>query len=287
MSRKVIVTVALTGGLHSKSANPNLPEQPQEIAKQAHDAFNEGAAVAHIHARDPEGKPSADSDVYRRIHDLIRDRCDIILQDTTGGGPNLSVQERVRAVLDAEPEMASLNMGTLVRTRAKGDYRNTIFRNTTDDIEAFAKAFQERNIKPEMEVYSHAMFRDVENLIEKGLVKPPYAVNLVLGMAHQGAEPAAPKTLISLIDFLPPQSVFNVCAVGKDQLPMTALSALLGGNIRVGMEDNIYYRKGELAKSNAQLVARSVRILRELGMEPASPNEARSMLGLVSNTGTK
>jgi len=281
MSRKVIVTAALTGGLHTKAANPNLPEQPNEIAEDAYKSFNEGAAIAHIHARDPEGKPSADSAVYKEIHRLIRERCDIILQDTTGGGPNLSVEQRIQAVLEAEPEMASLNMGTLVRTKAKGPYRNTVFRNTTDDIEAFASALLERNIKPEMEAYSHAMFREVENLIEKGLVKAPYVINIVLGMEHQGAEPANPKTLISMIEFAPLQSIFSVCAVGRAQVPLTTLGAILGGNIRVGMEDNIYYRKGELAKSNAQLVAKSVNIIRELGFEPASPAEARQMLGLA------
>ena len=280
MSRKVIVTVALTGGQQTKEANPNLPEQPEEIARDAHDSFNEGAAIAHIHARDAQGVMTADSAVYRRIHELIREKCGIILQDTTGGGPNLTVEQRIQAVVEAEPEMASLNMGTLVRTKAKGPYRNTIFRNTTDDIEAFAKALLEKNIKPEMEVYSHAMFREVGNLIEKKLIRPPFQVNLVLGMAHQGAEPADAKTLVSLVGFLPPQSLFNVCAVGRWEFPMTTLGALLGGNVRVGMEDNIYYREGELAKSNAQLVAKAVRILRELGMEPATPSEAREMLGL-------
>ena len=280
MSRKVIVTVALTGGMHTKAANPNLPEQPEEIARDACDSFNEGAAVAHLHARDAQGKPSGAGAVYRTIHELIRARCDLILQDTTGGGANLSVEERIQAVLDAGPEMASLNMGTLVRTKAKGEFRNTIFRNTTDDIEAFARALLARNIKPEMEVYSHAMFREVENLIAQELVRPPYAVNLVLGMAHQGAEPATARTLVSMAGFVPPGSLFNVCAVGAAQFPMTALGALLGGNVRVGMEDNIHVREREPAKSNAQLVARAVRILRELGFEPASPAEAREVLGL-------
>jgi len=284
MDQKIIVTVAMTGGMHTKAANPNLPEQPAEIAEHAYASFNEGAAIAHIHARDEKGQPSGDSAIYRRIHELIRRRCDIILQDTTGGGANLTVEQRIQAVLDAAPEMASLNMGSLVRTKAKGEYRNTVFRNTTDDIETFARSLLERGIKPEMEVYSHAMFREVENLIQKDLIRPPYLINLVLGMAHQGAETANAKTLISLINFLPPQTMFNVCAVGPAQLPLTTLSALLGVHVRVGMEDNVYYRQGELVASNAQLVARSVRILRELGLEPATPAEARNMLGLSPRT---
>ena len=278
--RKVIITAALTGGLHDKSVNPALPEQPGEIAEAAAGARAAGAAIVHLHARDPDGRPTGDAAIYREIHRLIRSRCDVIIQDTTGGGPNLSVAERIGAVIEAGPEMASLNMGTLVRTRSPGPERNTIFRNTTDDIEAFARALLEQGIKPEMEVYSHSMLREVENLISEGLVEPPYWINLVLGMAHQGAEPATAKNLISLVDFLPPGTLFNVTAVGRAQLPMTTLSVLLGGNARVGMEDNTYYRRGEPARSNAQLVERSVRIIRELGLEPASPDEAREMLGL-------
>jgi len=278
--RKVIVTAALTGGLHRKAAHPALPEQPAEIAQAAYEAFQEGAAIAHIHARDPEGNPSGEPGIYKEIHDQIRAKCNIILQDTTGGGPNLTLEERIQGVIQSGPEMASLNMGTLVRIHAPGALRNTVFRNTRDDIEAFARAMLGRGIKAEMEVYSHAMLDEVENLIEQGLVKPPYCINLVMGMRYMGAERATPKNLVSLVEFLPPDSIFNVCAVGKDQLLITTLGLLMGGNVRVGMEDNIYYRKGELARSNAQLVARTVRIIKELEIEPASPDEARQMLGI-------
>jgi 3-keto-5-aminohexanoate cleavage enzyme len=139
---------------------------------------------------------------------------------------------------------------------------------------------KELGVKPEMEVYSHAMFREVENLIKKGLVEKPYYINLVLGMMYQGALDATPKYLNSLIDFLPEETIFNVTPVGAAQLPLTTMAMILGGSIRVGMEDNIYYRKGELVKNNAQLVARAVRITRELNKEPATPNEARKILGL-------
>lgn len=278
--RKVIITAALTGGLHDKSVNPALPEQPGEIAEAAAGARAAGAAIVHLHARDPDGRPTGDAAIYREIHRLIRSRCDVVIQDTTGGGPNLTVEERIGAVVEAGPEMASLNMGTLVRTHSPGPARNTIFRNTTDDIEAFARALLDQGIKAEMEVYSHAMLREVEHLIAEKLVEPPYWINLVLGMVHQGAEPATAKNLISLVDFLPPETLFNVTAVGRAQLPITTLSVLLGGNARLGMEDNIYYRQGEPVRSNAQLVERTVRIIRELGLEPASPDEAREMLGL-------
>lgn len=277
--RKLIITVAQTGGFHGKEANPNLPEQPNEIAESAYDCYNEGAAIVHIHARDKNGKISSDPDIYREIHELIKAKCNIILADTTGGGPGLTLDERLRSI-EAGPEMASLNMGTMMRV--SGPYAGVPFMAPRLEIERYAKEMLDRNIKPEMEVYSHSMYRDVNNLIQKGLVKKPYYINLVLGMINQGTVEATPEYLWSLREFLPADTIFNVTAVGSAQLTLTTLGMLLGGMVRVGMEDNIYYRKGELAKSNAQLVARTVRIALELGLEIATPNEAREILGLRS-----
>lgn len=274
---KTIITVALTGGLQTKSVNPNIPEQPEEIAQAAYECFNEGAAIVHIHARDKAGKPTGDPSVYRQIHDLIRAKCNIILQDTTGGGANLSIEEKVKP-LDAMPEMASLNMGTMLRTLGEG--AGTVFINSRETIERFAREMLQRNIKPEMEVYHHGMLGEVQNLIAKGLIKKPYYVNFVMGMAYQGAVPAAPENLFTLKQLLPPDTIFNCTAIGSAQLRITTLSALLGGMIRVGLEDNIYYSKGVLAESNAQLVRRTVRIIQELGFDVAAPDEAREILGL-------
>jgi len=275
--RKLIITVAQTGGMHGKEANPNLPEQPKEIAESSYECYNEGAAIIHIHARDRAGKITSDPEIYQEIHELVKSKCNIILQDTTGGGPGLSLDERIRC-LEARPEMASLNMGTLMRVR--GSFAGVPFSNPPSEIERYAKEMLDRNIKPEMEVYSHAMYRDVNNLIQKGLVKKPYYVNFVLGMIHQGAVEATPEYLCSLREFLPPDTIFNVTAVGRAQLALTTMGILLGGMVRIGMEDNVFYRKGELGKSNAQLVARTVRIARELELEIASPDEAREILGI-------
>lgn len=274
---KVIITVAQTGGLVTKSMNPNLPEQPEEIAESAYACYQEGAAICHIHARDEEGKATGSKEVFGEIHDRIRAKCNIIIQDSTGGGPNLTFEQRIDC-LHAKPEMASLNMGSLMRV--SGQYAGTSFSNTRGDIETYVTRMRELGIKPEMEVYSHAMFREVENLIKKDLVEKPYYINLVMGMMYQGAVDATPKHLNSLIDFLPEGTIFNVTAVSAAQLPLTTLGMVLGGCSRVGMEDNIYYRKGEPVKSNAQLVARAVRIARELNKEPATPDEARKILGL-------
>lgn len=277
MSRKVIITCSLTGGVQNKSANPNLPEQPDEIAQQAYECYNEGCAIAHIHARDKEGKPTGSPEVFKEIHDKIRAKCNMILQDSTGGGPGLTLDQRL-ACLDAKPEMASLNLGSMLRTI--GSSAGTVWINPRAEIERFTQEMLKRNIKCEMEIYHHGMFREMNNLIDKGLVKKPYYVNFVMGMAYQGAVDATPANLNTLIQLLPRDTIFNCCAMGANQLPITTLSALLGGQARVGMEDNIYMSRGVLATNNAELVARSVRIIKDLGFEIASPDEAREILDL-------
>ena len=279
---KVVITVAQTGAMSSKSMNPNVPEQPAEIAASAYDCFNEGAAICHIHARDPEGKPSADIATYQEIHDRIRAKCNMIIQDSTGGGPNLSQEERIQC-LKTGPEMASLNMGSLMRVG--GPYKGTAWSNMPEEIDHYVTQMAKYNIKPEMEVFNHAMLVDVRRVIKQGLVTPPYYVNIVLGMKYQGAEPATPDTLYSIVKSLPPETIFNVTGVGSMQTPLATMSIIMGGCLRVGMEDNIYYAKGQLAESNAQLVARIVRIARELGKEPATPEEARAYFGLPQLAG--
>ncbi len=280
---KIFITAALTGGLIKKSANPNLPEQPDEIAKAAYDCYNEGAAIVHIHARDAEGNLSSDPKIFRAIHEKIRARCDIILQDTTGGGPNLTLEQRL-ASLEADPEMASLNMGTMIRLLEA--HKGTMQFNPPWEIERFAKAMLDKNVKPEMEVYNPSMFRDVRNVIEKGLVKKPYYINLVIGINFQGGLDPLPQSLLMMLDAVPKLEdiILNVSGIGRAQPILTTLGMLLGTNVRVGMEDNIYYSKGLLVQSNAQLVARAVRVARELGLETASPDETREILGVPYKT---
>jgi 3-keto-5-aminohexanoate cleavage enzyme len=275
---KVIITAAQTGALVTKKMNPGLPEQPDEIVESAYACFQEGAAIVHIHARDKNGIPTGSKEVFQEIHDKIRAKCPIIVQDSTGGGPNLTLDQRIECI-QAKPDMASLNMGSLMRI--SGQYKGISWSNMPEEIEHFVTEFRKLNVKPEMEIYNHGMLRDVESVIKKGLVEKPYYINLVMGMMYQGAVEATPKYLQSLLDFLPEDAIFNVTPVGSAQLPLTTMAMILGGCIRVGMEDNIYYRKGELVKNNAQFVARAVRIARELNKEPATPDEARKILGLT------
>jgi 3-keto-5-aminohexanoate cleavage enzyme len=276
---RVIITAALNGAFVTKDMNPNVPEQPDEIAQAALECYNAGASIVHIHARDEQGKPTGTREKFEEIMAAVRGRCgEIIIQFSTGGGANLTIEERVRC-LEAKPESASLNMGTLMRQT--GPYAGTPFSNLTRDIEAWAAKMKELDIKPEMECYSQSMFRDVNNLIAKGLVKPPYYVNFVLGMQYQGAIEATPESLVSMIQFLPADCYFNTTATAAAQLPITTMGMIMGGAIRVGLEDNIYYSRGVLARSNAQLVERSVRIARELNLDPTTPAEARQILGVV------
>jgi 3-keto-5-aminohexanoate cleavage enzyme len=276
---KVIITASLNGAFVSKETNPNVPEQPDEIAQAAKECYDAGASIVHIHARDKQGLPTGTKEKFEEILAAVRAKCkEIIIQFSTGGGANLTIEERVRC-LEALPESASLNMGTLMRQT--GEFAGVPFSNMTKDIEAWAAKMKELDIKPEMECYSQSMYRDVHNLIKKDLLKPPYYVNLVLGMVYQGALEATPDTLYSMYQFLPDQCYFNCTATSAAQLPVTTMAMIMGGAIRVGLEDNIYYSKGVLAKSNAQLVERSVRIARELNIEPTTPDEARQMLGIV------
>jgi 3-keto-5-aminohexanoate cleavage enzyme len=278
---KLIITAAITGGFATKKEVPPLPTQTDEIAQAAYECFNEGAAIVHLHARDKQDRNSGDPELYREIHERIRLKCPIILQDTTGGGPGLEIDDRVK-VLDANPEMASLNMGTLLRI--KGWAKGSLLLNPPWEIERFAQEMLNRGIKPEMEVYNQSMYRDVGRVLEKGLLKKPYCLNIVLGMTYQGGIDAVPENLYRMIDSIPAKYRkdihINVCAIGQGQLPLTTMAMAMGHHIRVGMEDNIYYSKGVLVRSNAELVARSARIAKELGLQIASSHEAREMLGI-------
>jgi 3-keto-5-aminohexanoate cleavage enzyme len=273
---KVIITVAQTGALVDKKMNPNVPEQPDEIIASAVECYNEGAAIVHVHARDEKGENTSSPKTFKTIRDGIRDKCRLIIQFSTGGGPNLTQEQRIECI-KAEPEMASLNMGSMMRI--SGPYTGVPWSNMPQEIEWYLSKMRDIGVKPEMEVYSFAMFREVNDIIKKGLVEKPYYINLVLGMKYQGACDATPKILSTMVDFLPEGAMFNCTAVGSAQLPITTMAMIMGGCVRVGLEDNIFYKKGEMA-TNARLVARTVRIARELGKEPATPDEAREILGL-------
>jgi 3-keto-5-aminohexanoate cleavage enzyme len=273
---KAIITCALTGGIHGKEANPNLPEQPDEIVAQGVAAWRAGAAILHVHARTPDGSNTMDRAIYRELHERLCAETDAIIQLTTGGSPTLPVHERLNTVL-LNPEMCSLNMG-LLNFFIRGE--QVFFSNHRSDILRFAREMRRRGVKPELEVYNIAMLEEVEHLIGTGLLEPPYLINFVLHTPTQGGQRGTPENLVEMVRRLPPDALCNVSSMGRTQLPITTIALAMGLNIRVGMEDNVYYRRGELLNDNAQLVARAVRIARELQVEPATPAEARAALGL-------
>jgi 3-keto-5-aminohexanoate cleavage enzyme len=283
-TEKLIITVAPTGDFQAKEANPNHPVEPDEIARAVYDAWNEGASIVHIHARDKSGKPTNDPEIFREIDGRIRQmNCDIIIQHSTAQDfiPRMGPDKRLRAI-EMRPEMATLDI-TIPRMNTFGGKEN-IWIVTLPEIEHGAKVMMEMGVKPELEVFNPVLMEDVYHLIEKGLLKKPYWISFVMGMRriNRAYLSYSSRALMQLVDALPDDSMFTVMGVATDELPATTQSVLLGGHVRVGFEDNIYYQRGELATSNAQLVARAARIGRELGCEIVSPEEARKMLGMPS-----
>ncbi len=289
---KVIITIAPTGGMASKKQSPHLPTQPEEIAEDTYRCYNAGASVVAVHARRADDEATCEPAVYTRINRLIRAKCDIVLNNSTGGGINgdmvhpvgnseyweIRWAERLKGMEGEGVEMCTLDAQTIV---ASFGGKEILVATTPKRIRQLAEMMKARGIKPEWEVFGLSdIVQDVSRCLAEGLDEAPYFINLVLGVnAFQGALPYTPKILQTLVDHLPRGTVFNVSAIGAAQLPATVHGMLLGGHVRVGLEDNLYYGPGELA-TNVQLVERIVRIARELGYEPATPAEAREIMGL-------
>jgi 3-keto-5-aminohexanoate cleavage enzyme len=289
--RKVMITIAPTGGMAKKAQNPHLPTQPEEIAADVARCHKAGAAIVAVHARRPDDEATCNPEIYGAINKRIRERCDIVINNSTGGGADgdmlisrqdgmfeIDFEQRLKG-LDAGAEMATFD-GMTVASSFLG--RELLMLTTPGQCDRMAARFRERGIKPEWEVLSPThILQDMTRLIQKGYDKPPYYVNIVLGMdkAFQGGMAYSSDLLTAMVRMLPPQSIFCVSAIGQAQLPATTQAVLLGGHVRVGLEDNLYMSRGVPA-TNIDLVERQVRIVRELGCEPASPAEARDMLGL-------
>lgn len=230
--------------------------------------------MVHLHVRDADGRPTQDAATFEAAILAIRERTDVVVQVSTGGAVGMTSAERLQPVVDvsaaARPDMASLTTGTC-------NFGEEIFMNAARDVEAFAGAMRERGIKPEIEVFEVGMVQNALGLLARGLLTAPLHFNLVLGVP--GAIPATPKNLLHLIEILPADSTWTVSGIGRGQLAMSALGLVLGGHVRTGLEDNVYYRKGEFA-TNAQLVERVARLAAELDRPVATPAETRVMLGL-------
>ena len=287
---KAIITVAVTGNFHGKEAIPSFPLGAQETADAVYQSWNEGASVVHIHGRKEDGSPTNDPVFFQEVDRKIREKnCDVIIQHSMApANPSLLGKDTSVADIDGgtrtsmtipPPEMVSLEVSPSNMILG-GKVIETPWNRLW--AEKVAKDLQKKGIKPEVEIYNNSDMDDFEYLIEKNAMNKPYYAGFVLGMhrVNNQASRYTPKHLMHLVDLLPPDTLFSVVAIGKIQFEAITLSLLLGGNARVGYEDNIYVSKGTLAESNAQLVAKIVRIAKEIGREIASPSEAREILGI-------
>jgi 3-keto-5-aminohexanoate cleavage enzyme len=286
----VIITVAVTGGSSGKEVNPALPEMPEEQAQATLEAYKAGACMVHLHARNETGaETSIDPARFRAVNKRVRELCpDIIIGNSTGVSPWIS-RDGVVGILDAEPEICSLTMGpslySMTQKKRKAPLKgrpNDITREGVSavpwqDVELIAKTALQKDIKPELEITSTTTLWQMQRLIQENLLRQPYWMQLIFSPRN---EFPTPEAVIKTVGCLPPDSIFSIIGIGAHELPLITLSILLGGHVRVGLEDNLFYRKGELARSNAQLVERAVRIAKELGREIATPAQARKMLGI-------
>jgi len=272
---KLIITAAICGAEVTKENNPSVPYIVEEIGSEAESAYEAGASIIHLHVREDDGTPTQNKERFRVCIEEIKKRCpNVIILPSTGGAVGMSNEERLQPIyLDPPPEMATLDMGTV--NWLGGD---DIFINTENTIIHFAEEMNKRGIKYELECFDKGMVDTTLRLHEKGHIKDPMHFNFVLGLI--GGINATPRDLIFLVNSIPKDCTYSVCAIGRYEFPMVTISILMGGHARVGFEDNIYLSKGVLAKSNGELVEKVVRIANELGREIANPDEARKILGL-------
>ena len=296
----VILTAAVTGAVHIPSMSPYLPITPEQIIDEAVAACQAGAAVVHLHTRDPRtGQPTGDPGLMKQVVDGVRARCGVVIGVTTGGAIGMTSEERLATLPGAKPELASCNAGSVNFCFApiadkikepKFDWeipfvKNTYkvpFANTFQDIEEYMAIMGAHKVKPEFEVYEVGMISNIAYFVKRGLVKPPVYLQFVLGV--MGGMPATIANLNFLVEtarkVLGDQFVWSCAAAGKNQFDLVTTAICLGGNARVGLEDNLYLSRGVLAKSNAEPIAKVRQIAETLGRHVATPDEARQILGL-------
>ena len=299
--KKAIISCAVTGSMHTPTMSDALPITPEQIADESIAAADAGAAIIHLHARDPgTGAPTGDPEVFGAFLPIIKQRASAVVNLTTGGSPGMSVQERLAAAIRFEPEMCSLNMGTMnfaIFPAAKRitswkhpwerdfviNSDDNVFRNTFRDITYILETLGAKGVKFEHECYDVGHLYNLAHFVDRGLVKPPFFLQMIFGiLGGVGTDLDNLVFMKRTADRLFGEDSFewSVLAAGRHQMPFLTQAALLGGNVRVGLEDSLFLEPGKLARSNAEQVAKIVRILKELGREPATPDEARNRLGL-------
>lgn len=268
---KLIITACITGAEIEKRDFPNLPTTPEEQAQEAWACRMAGASIIHLHVRNEKGESTQDRVYFERAFKAIKEKApDLIIQPSTGGSVGMTAEERLQPI-SLRPEMATLSCGSV-------NFGDGVFMNTPQNMEAFAERMKAEGVKPEIEVFDVGMINNALALVKKGLVAMPLHFDFVMGVP--GGIPGTPKNLLHLVESIPPGSTWSVAGIGRTELPLGVMAIILGGHVRVGFEDNVYYKKGEPCKNNAQLVARIARLAEELGREVATPEEARVILGL-------
>lgn len=269
---KVILTVATTGAWPTKKDTPYIPLQPKEIAEEVYACYKAGASAAHIHVRNDEDKASMEYAKFEETVGLIREHCDIVLNLTTSGGLGFSDEDRMKPFVELKPEIASYDCGSMNWAHS------SVFINSPSFLEKMGAVMKENNVKPEIEVFDAGMVYNAEYYLKKGVLDHPPHYQFVLGAP--GGMTATVDNLVFLKNLIPKDATWSALGIGKGHLPILYATLALGGNVRVGMEDNIFYSKGVLAKSNVEFVERAKRLAAEMGKTIATPDEARAILGL-------
>lgn len=278
LKNKTIITVAPTGAWPKKENNPNVPMTPEEIAKDVYECWKAGAAVAHLHMRDDEGNGTMSAEKFKKTVELIREYkdCDIILNLTTSGDLHATDETRQAHLKELKPEMASYDCGSM-------NWLNSgLFINSPAFLEELGKTMQDYNVKPEIEAFDPGMIANAAYYLKKGVLKAPLHFQFCMGCAN--GIPGSVKNLVFMketMDQLCPGSTWSCFGVGHSAMEMLYTAVAMGGHVRVGMEDNVMYAKGQLAESNVQFVARAKRVIEEYGRQAATPAEAREILGLA------
>ena len=275
LKNKRVITAALCGSWATKDMNPAVPYTAEEIAKDAYDCWKAGAAAVHIHVREDSGKASTDFALYKKAVDLIRSYkdCDVCINITSSGSVGFGDEERIYPLQQLLPELASYDAGTL------NWQHNTIFENHPRFLEKLGKALIESSIKPEIEIFDGGMIYNAKHYIKTGVLQEPCHFQFVLGCA--GGLPNTVESLVFLKSQLPENCTWAGCGISTGHMPIMMATVAMGGHLRVGLEDNLYMDKGVLAPSNAALVERAVKVLKLANLEPATPDEAREILGLT------
>jgi 3-keto-5-aminohexanoate cleavage enzyme len=281
---KVVISAALTGVLATRTQCPAIPYTPREIAEEAKRAADAGAAIVHIHARTPEGGPDWSVETFAEIFSEVRARTDVIINFSTGA-IGIPREERIAHIQDLRPEIAALNMGSMnyaiYSEKRKTFYHDHVFANPFSDIQFFLESMNHAGVRPEMECFDAGHIGNTRPLIDMGVLRPPYQFSLIMGVL--GGIPGTTRHLVDQVDSLPAGSHWQVIGIGLNQWPLAAAAITMGGNVRVGLEDNFYLEEGTMAKGNGDLVEKAVRLSRDLGRDVASPSEARALLGLEAD----